>query len=98
MATYWVLDPEIHGSWADAHQVEAPSPQRAAGSHDLQVWDVLFEEARAGNSPRAEVYVSDRPDGSGSVWAFRLGAQLRYRVDVDEIEPSQTFPAREPER
>lgn len=93
MQTFWVLDPEIHGTWADACQVHAVSPRLAACSTCLQVWDVLDDEAQAGNAESAEVYVSDRPDGSGRVMAFRLSAVAEIRHEIREIEPRKTFAA-----
>lgn len=93
MPTFWVLDPEIHETWADAYQVEARSPQAAASDPGLQVWDVLDDDAHAYNSGSAEVYVSDRPDGSGRVWAFLLLATAEIRHETREIEPRKTFAA-----
>ncbi len=93
MPTFWVLDPEIHETWADAYQVEARSPQAAVSDPDLQVWDVLDDGVRAGNSESAEVYVADRPDGSGRVWAFLLLATAEIYHETRRIDPFKTFAA-----
>lgn len=86
MAKFWVWDPGFSDSWEDATPVEADSHWEAALER-AQVWDVLEDEARAGNAPHEVVWVATEPGGQGDVRLFSLRVVVRVERFADEINP-----------
>lgn len=83
---FWVWDPDYSDSWDHAALVEADSHQEAALERS-QVWDVLEDEALAGNVQHATVWVATEPGGQGDVRAFSLQVEVRVERFADEINP-----------